>query len=933
MLCNVKNGAWQIGASSIRAEDQLATGFRFVNWVHDASDPEVRAVPTPAATNAVYRQLEQWLPMTDRETDNVLALTTRTYSAQHLQGFFQQSGRRANAETAVKVAGATAKHCVVLHGKSTFLSGTSLNVAYSRATDLTISACPVNMQGTTGMSQVLSALLHGVCTVYTNDQQTSKAFVQGEFPIKWKWVSESTADFLAAMEPQPLWNGSLPVCLVEYHQGLSRRLRLVLTWQSYLTKGEKELLDHQHPVHGRIHSSGLLFGYAADRCTEPDWYVLPDGHLADAWKLIHAARKGGDCFCVGREARYAFRQADDAANRAKDYSFESLRKIYFYDAWRWTIELNQPNSLLRLPPRPGLLQNGCYWQRLPSRNDDAAQPHDPPARTIQAEVSLTETSSAEGEEDASSSEVPEPAGTDHAAESPTSPILIGSAEEEQAGSRQNVTEPSANESPAETIVSASEEAASNEGRRSESQTSPVTQETDRTQEQRLPIEGEQAEETESSTTDEVINLDDSTEAIPEQTASSSQDTKVLTPASTAQPSARCLPTAWDAATDQRRVGTKRPAPSPPLDEAEDHRKPLESTRTAANAAHEVESGHPCGCPLVPLSENGPGSPPIEEARRRSQGASSPPAASAVPPLSKDKTKQSAVSPDSPTSPACSASKGVDKAPAPQATARPRIQGPFAVKSKLTKPAEYPQGRGAEQGMIDAIQSRLHTPPPPEAGLLSIAAARSAATAATNPQMPAADTNDPKGHTSTKEEAPAIEIFLAEADDQSGPVDADIAHLAEQRAMHSLLRYQTQAVKHSTHTSTNSVDAATMLPPVAPPVSLYANLPQEWPLARLSVQVRHIGVLLRVTLYRRVAELNFRGVDFRSLPREVMRNIVHDFNNIGGDLARRLASLFAFLKPDPSWHASGHTGACTLCRPGLLAIWTLILLRQGLRVQH
>ena len=165
---------------------------------------------------------------------------------------------------------------------------------------------------------------------------------------------------------------------------------------------------------------------------------------------------------------------------------------------------------------------------------------------------------------------------------------------------------------------------------------------------------------------------------------------------------------------------------------------------------------------------------------------------------------------------------MDKASAPQTTARPRIQGPFAVKSKVTKPAEYPQGRGAEQGMIDAIQSRLHTPPPPEAGLLSIAAARSAATAATNPQMPAAGTNDPEGHTSTKEEAPAIEIFLAEADDQPGPVDADIAHLAEQRAMRSLLRYQTQAVKRSTHTSTNSVDAATMLPPVAPPVSLYAN---------------------------------------------------------------------------------------------------------------
>ena len=64
----------------------------------------------------------------------------------------------------------------------------------------------------------------------------------------------------------------------------------------------------------------------------------------------------------------------------------------------------------------------------------------------------------------------------------------------------------------------------------------------------------------------------------------------------------------------------------------------------------------------------------------------------------DKTRRSAASPDSPTSPARSASKGVDEAPAPQATARPRMQGPLAVKSKVAKPAEYPQGRDTEQGM-------------------------------------------------------------------------------------------------------------------------------------------------------------------------------------------------------------------------------------------
>ena len=76
---------------------------------------------------------------------------------------------------------------------------------------------------------------------------------------------------------------------------------------------------------------------------------------------------------------------------------------------------------------------------------------------------------------------------------------------------------------------------------------------------------------------------------------------------TVQPSARYLPTAWEAATDQQQVGANRPAPGLPPDEVEDQRKPLESTRTAANTAYEVESGHPCGCPLVPLSESSPGS--------------------------------------------------------------------------------------------------------------------------------------------------------------------------------------------------------------------------------------------------------------------------------------------------------------------------------------
>ena len=62
-----------------------------------------------------------------------------------------------------------------------------------------------------------------------------------------------------------------------------------------------------------------------------------------------------------------------------------------------------------------------------------------------------------------------------------------------------------------------------------------------------------------------------------------------------------------------------------------------------------------------------------------------------------------------------------------------------------------------------------------------------------------------------------------------------------------------------------------LPPTAPPSSLLAMLPQEWPLARLTVQLRHVGVLLRVTLYRRLAELSFRGAPFNQLPRLEVRD--------------------------------------------------------------
>ena len=115
--------------------------------------------------------------MQEGGTDSILVLTTRC-AVHSICRDFSSSRAGEPTQTAVKVAGATAKHCVVLHGKSNFLSGNSrstdfdhecytrANVAYSRAADLTASACPVNMNGLAGISQVIAALLHGTCLVH-----------------------------------------------------------------------------------------------------------------------------------------------------------------------------------------------------------------------------------------------------------------------------------------------------------------------------------------------------------------------------------------------------------------------------------------------------------------------------------------------------------------------------------------------------------------------------------------------------------------------------------------------------------------------------------------------------------------------------------------------------------------------------------------------
>ena len=182
------------------------------------------------------------------------------------------------------------------------------------------------------------------------------------------------------------------MCLVKYHQGLSRR----------------QAGPH---VANSSHQGG----------TEPDWYVPPDGHQSNAWKLLHAARKGSNRFCVGSGPRYAFRQAGDAANR----TFESLLKIYFCEAW-WKIELNQPESPLRLPR-----SQVCCKMVATGSTCQSVRTMSLTHRTQESAICASRRPAAESE-NAPPSEAPEPATSQgHPTEFPTSPITIGSTEEER----------------------------------------------------------------------------------------------------------------------------------------------------------------------------------------------------------------------------------------------------------------------------------------------------------------------------------------------------------------------------------------------------------------------------------------------------------------------------------------------------------------------
>ena len=368
MLCSRLGDTWQIGTTSIREDHLIASGLRFVHWCHASPNVDARNNPRNNPTVRVYQHLEDKLTKAGADTDDILALTTTREGATNLRNYFSIAKRlMQKLQSKLQVPRPNTASLFTGRQPSSVEKGTTWTMTRSvsheqmwhTATDLTILACPLNMQGMPGALQVLAALLHCVQTIYTYDNK--EPTIRGSLDLTATQVAQATIVFQQALLPHPLWLGPLPVCLAEYHQGKVRRLRLVLAALTHLTKAEIASLREGPHLPGGTVLHDLVYGYAVDASPKPEWLVITDGQQPGRWRLLHNSFGPGQRCSVGSSLRYQPTPCTGEQRSAQDYTFEALHRVYFYDAWRVQPVLDAPGSELVLPPQPGLLVHGCYW--------------------------------------------------------------------------------------------------------------------------------------------------------------------------------------------------------------------------------------------------------------------------------------------------------------------------------------------------------------------------------------------------------------------------------------------------------------------------------------------------------------------------------------------------------------------------------------------
>ena len=147
-------------------------------------------------------------------------------------------------------------------------------------------------------------------------------------------------------------------------------------------------------LHDDLGRSGGVFSKCYDSC-----------YQSACLGLLSCCHPGQRC-SVGSSLRYQPTPSTREQRSAQDYTFEALHRVYFYDAWRVQPVLDAPESDLVLPPKPGLLEHGCYWPRpnltpeVLSISDRDPEKEDQEVQEGQSPTSLAVTDAAMAEEDA-----------------------------------------------------------------------------------------------------------------------------------------------------------------------------------------------------------------------------------------------------------------------------------------------------------------------------------------------------------------------------------------------------------------------------------------------------------------------------------------------------------------------------------------------------
>ena len=380
-LCEVHDRQWKIGTPRQAIPTNLPTGPRFIRLhpnlyeKRPVSVEEIRQVfrliTQGMSQFKIGTTAQTGLLVMTNKTEVKAALDTRppTATTQHIQ-----------IENVVTVAGATARHGLILQFNIGFLSGNSqnmtedditesylrANVGYTRATNSLLMASPLDMAGLPGVFQTLAVLLTGVTTIYRSpsyyhfamsdeiddreisdeewDRMTTGAIL-GSLPLPLALVQVSARRHRNEIAQQHARVRGTAMPADKLTNIKMARLRLTLVeshrvHQSVWTPESKQV--HRHPTWpGGHYKHELVWAYAEDGTTRPTWIVLPHPNRTNQYVLYNN-------FTV---SHYGTQQGEQFT------LLMPLPKIFYFDAYR-----RYPNPTLATP-------SSLLAYALPSESD------------------------------------------------------------------------------------------------------------------------------------------------------------------------------------------------------------------------------------------------------------------------------------------------------------------------------------------------------------------------------------------------------------------------------------------------------------------------------------------------------------------------------------------------------------------------------------